>query len=75
MLALAPGVDLKTVSTALGHSTIAMTANIYMHAVEVLDRDAANRLDAMLGKTVGDALWNNGIPSLPEKLWCWRESV
>lgn len=55
-LALASGVDLKTVSSALGHSTIAMTANTYVHAVESLQRDSAARLDTLLGKAVAEAM-------------------
>ena len=54
-LALSVGVDLKTVSAALGHSTIAMTANMYMHAVEALQSEAAGRIDALLRDAVGGA--------------------
>lgn len=45
-MALAAGVDLKTVSTALGHSTISTTADIYAHVTDSLMRDAADRIDA-----------------------------
>jgi integrase len=62
-LALASGVDLKTVSTALGHSTIAMTANTYMHAVESLQQDAADRIDTLLGGIVGKA--RSSVPRDP----------
>jgi integrase len=48
-LALASGVDLKTVSNALGHSAITTTANTYLHAVETLERDAAARIEALIG--------------------------
>ena len=51
-LALASGVDLKSVSAALGHSSISITANVYVHAVEALQRDAADRIDALLGSSV-----------------------
>jgi integrase len=44
-LALAAGTDQKTISAALGHSTISTTANIYLHAVESLQQEAANRID------------------------------
>lgn len=47
-LSLAAGTDLKTISAALGHSTIAITANTYLHAVEVLHSEAAGRLDDLL---------------------------
>jgi site-specific recombinase XerD len=39
------GVDLKTVSNALGHSTISTTADIYAHVTDSLMRDAADRID------------------------------
>ncbi len=55
-LALQSGVDLKTVSNALGHSAISTTANTYLHAVESLERGAAARIDAMLGETVNKAV-------------------
>jgi len=44
-LLLESGVDLKTVSMALGHSSVATTANIYAHVTHSLRRDAADRLD------------------------------
>ncbi len=65
-LVLASGVDLKTVSTALGHSTIATTANVYLHAVPSLEHDAAARLDAMLGSIVGDPI-AAPIKALPKR--------
>jgi len=41
----ASGTDLKTISGALGHSTISTTANIYLHGVESLQKESADRLD------------------------------
>jgi integrase len=55
-LMLASGVDLKTISLALGHSAIATTGNLYLHSVESLQADAAARFDSMLGRTVSEAL-------------------
>lgn len=45
---LAAGVDLKTVSTLLGHSTIATTANIYTGVLDSLKADAAERMTRLM---------------------------
>ena len=55
-LALASGVDLQTVSRALGHESVAITSRIYVHTIEALQADAAARIDAMLGSAVTSAL-------------------
>jgi integrase len=54
-LLLAGGADLKTVSTALGHSTIAVTADTYAHVSPAMLHDAANLLDRVVesGRKVG----------------------
>jgi integrase len=49
--ALEAGVDLKTVSTALGHSTISTTADIYAHVTDSLMKDAADRIDRALQRS------------------------
>lgn len=41
------GVDLKTISAFLGHSTIKLTADTYVHARRVVLRDAAKKLDKL----------------------------
>jgi integrase len=43
---LAQGADLRTVMAILGHSQIALTANLYAHVLEELHADAALRSDA-----------------------------
>jgi integrase len=55
-LSLAAGADLKTISTALGHSTIALTANTYIHAIEAMQRGHADRIEAILGEAVASAM-------------------
>jgi integrase len=55
-LLLAGGADLKTVSTALGHSTIAVTADTHAHVSPAMLDDAANLLDRVVesGRKVGE---------------------
>jgi integrase len=48
-LALGAGVPLKTVSAALGHSSIAITADVYAHITPELRDEAAAALDRALG--------------------------
>ena len=62
-LALASGVDLQTVSRALGHESTAVTSRIYLHAIESLNEHAAARIDALLGKAVTSAVAQPRIPS------------
>lgn len=47
-LLLAQGVDPRTIMETLGHSTIGMTMNVYAHVLPALQRDAADRMDALL---------------------------
>jgi integrase len=42
------GADMKTVSERLGHSSIAITADLYTHAVAGPDADAAERMQAAI---------------------------
>jgi integrase len=48
-LMLGAGVPLKVVSDTLGHSTIAITADIYAHVTPELRREAADAMDRALG--------------------------
>ena len=50
-LLLAQGVHPRVVMEQLGHSTITLTMNVYRHVIPALQRDAAERMDAMLGVT------------------------
>ncbi|HZY97928.1 MAG TPA: site-specific integrase [Candidatus Cybelea sp.] len=47
-LMLESGVDLKTVSQALGHSTIRITADTYAHVTPAMQQSAAERLDRIV---------------------------
>jgi integrase len=48
-LMLGAGVPLKVVSEALGHSSIAITADVYAHVTPDLRREAAEAIDRALG--------------------------
>jgi integrase len=47
-LLLAEGVHPRVVMDLLGHSTIALTMNTYSHVIPALERDAAERMNALL---------------------------
>ena len=42
------GAHPRVVMEILGHSTIALTMNTYSHVIPSLERDAADRMDAIL---------------------------
>jgi integrase len=46
-LLLNQGVHMKTISARLGHSNILTTMNIYGHALESADREAANKFELL----------------------------
>ncbi len=48
-LMLAQGVHPKVVQEALGHSQISITLDTYSHVLPTMQREAADRLDALLG--------------------------
>jgi integrase len=45
---LSAGVNLKVASERLGHSNIAMTADLYSHVSDTMQADAASRIDATM---------------------------
>ncbi len=45
---LRAGIDLHTMSRRLGHSSVAITGDIYFHVVEEQDRDAADKTADLL---------------------------
>jgi len=47
-LLLAQGVSPRVVMETLGHSQISLTMNVYSHVIPALQRDAADRMDALL---------------------------
>jgi integrase len=48
-LMLAQGVPLRTISDMLGHSSIAITSDIYVETVDALKADAAARMNGIFG--------------------------
>ena len=55
-LAIAGGVDVKTVQRRLGHATLALTLGLYAEAMEMGDVKAAQALDTLLGHDSAPAL-------------------
>lgn len=53
-LLLAQGVSARVVMETLGHSQIALTMNTYSHVAPELQRDAADRMDSILGGVTAD---------------------
>jgi integrase len=45
---LQAGIDLKTVSSNLGHSSVRLTGDTYSHVVSSVGEDAADRIDAVI---------------------------
>lgn len=48
-LLIGSGADIKTVQNRLGHSSAGLTMNIYAHAIEQNDRNAADSIGGLLG--------------------------
>ena len=48
-LLLAQGVDARTIMEILGHSQVSLTLNTYSHILPSLKREAADKMDAVLG--------------------------
>ena len=46
---LAKGVHPRVVMEMLGHSTIALTMNVYSHVIPELQREAADQMEAVFG--------------------------
>ncbi len=49
-LLLSSGVHPKVVSEMLGHSTVAITLDVYSHVTPAMHRQAALAMDQVLGK-------------------------
>jgi integrase len=49
-LLLVQGVSPRVVMETLGHSQVSLTLNTYSHVLPALQRDAASKMDAILGR-------------------------
>src|SRR5665213_2675721 len=72
-IAYAAGSDLKTVSATLGHSAVGITLNLYVHAIETMQRSHADRLEATLGNAVATAI--GGPPASPVPQPCHTQRL
>ena len=54
--ALAAGVHVNVVSEQLGHSSVALTLDTYSHVIPALPRRAAERVAALLDRSVSQRL-------------------
>ena len=59
-LMIANKVNMKTVSSRLGHSEIGTTMNIYAHALRSADQETADTLGALFFKHPGDTGESDG---------------
>lgn len=50
-MALEHGMDVKTLSTIIGHISSATTLDIYSHITDTIQKQAAVRIDRQIGKT------------------------
>lgn len=61
-LALHAGINVKIVSSRLGHSTVAFTLDVYSHAIPEMDEEAAETFsDFMRGPVEDDARVKRGL--------------
>jgi hypothetical protein len=58
------------ISAALGHSTIAVTANTYLHVTEAMQRSHADRIDAALGEAISGSM--TAFPTQPVPARCHK---
>ena len=52
---MSQGVPLKTISDLMGHASIEVTADIYLHSMDVHVRDTAHMVERALGRAAGRA--------------------
>ena len=66
--ALASGMDIKTLSTIIGHISAETTLNIYTHITDTMGRNAANKIEQGFGRNEGSLSEDSNTPtSKPKK--------
>ncbi len=69
-MSLANGMDIKTLSAIIGHTSSATTINIYTHVTDTMQRSAADKIEQGLGKnegSLGEAETPATTPKPPKK--------
>ena len=68
-LMVAPGVNVKALSTFMGHANIGITLDEYGHLLPGAEDEAAGLLDALFARQLGGAM--------SPRLWCrlWRTRI
>jgi len=59
-LLLLQGVPVKVVSELLGHASVTITMNLYMHVLPTMQRAAADAMEALLQRQLQSKLQSNG---------------
>ena len=65
-LSLQNGDDIKTISSNLGHATVAFTLDIYGHVSEQMKKDSAERMENLIKGTLKGTTPENGTKKEPE---------
>ena len=63
--ALEHGMDIKTLSTIIGHVSTSTTLNIYAHVIDEMRRTAAVKIDHGIGKATPQIADNDAAPRKP----------
>lgn len=63
--ALAGGMDIKTLSTIIGHISSETTLNIYTHITDNMQRSAADKIERGFGRNEGTLGWDGQTPKTP----------
>jgi integrase len=65
-LLIRQGVDVRAVSSRLGHSRTSTTLDVYVHALRSADKAAAEVMNDIVGSNLGDSLGTNRAKSGPK---------